>query len=106
MAAPAGALHAGTMGSPIPIELNPTLEIEIDAALVASGFGLAITEFQRLLEHGKITVLCERGTGADVGLFRDSYYLKGQRVRMVGDASGTPVTAHGAWKSTRLNSSH
>ncbi|MDQ2701405.1 MAG: DUF6522 family protein [Pseudomonadota bacterium] len=80
------------MGSPIPIELNPKLEIEIDATLVANGFGLAITEFQRLLEHGKITVLCERGTGADAGLFRASYYYKGQRVRLVVDASGIPVT--------------
>ncbi len=84
-------IDTGIMGNPIPIELDPRLEIEVDAALIASGMGLDIAEFQRLMEQRKITVLCERGTGEDAGLYRASYYYKGRRVRLVVDIEGNPV---------------
>jgi len=79
------------MGNPIPIEVNPRLEIEVDAALIASALGLEIARFQRLMEQRKITVLCERGTGEDAGLYRASYYYQGKRVRLVVDAGGNVV---------------
>ena len=79
------------MGAPIPIALDAPREIEIDAALVAAGLNLAIETFKRLMEQRKVTVLCERGTGADAGLFRASYYYKGKRFRVVVDANGNPV---------------
>ena len=79
------------MGNPIPIELNPRLEIEVDAALVANGLELEVAAFKRLMEQHKVTVLCERGTGEDAGLYRASYYYQGRRLRLVVDADGNPV---------------
>ena len=73
--------------------LNPTKRIslpsiEVDSALIAPGLGLEPTEFKRLLDTGKIRVLCERGTGEDAGAYRASYYLADRRVRLVVDAAG------------------
>ena len=76
-------------GRRIDVAVNP--EVEIDAALVADGLGLEVDEFRRLMEQRKISVLCERGTGEDAGLYRASFYHGQRRVRMVVDASGTPV---------------
>lgn len=62
--------------------------IEVDSALIVPGLGLEPAEFKRLLETGKIRVLCERGTGEDAGSYRASYYLGDRRVRLVVDAAG------------------
>jgi hypothetical protein len=43
------------------------------------------------MEDRKITLLCERGTGEDAGLYRASFYLDGKRVRLVVDGDGNPV---------------
>ncbi|MDG6347520.1 DUF6522 family protein [Luteimonas sp. 8-5] len=83
--------QTATMGNPIPIELNPVNEVAVDAALVAAGLGLEVAEFRRLMDHRKITVLCERGTGPDAGLYRASFYYQGKRVRLVVDRDGNPV---------------
>lgn len=80
------------MAKPIPISLEEHAPaIEIEAALVAEGLGLAPAEFLQLLEDRKITQLCERGTGPDAGLYRASFYYAGKRVRLVVDASGHVV---------------
>ncbi|WP_140908589.1 DUF6522 family protein [Cognatiluteimonas lumbrici] len=80
------------MAKPIPISLEEHAPaIEIEAALVAEGLGLAPAEFMQLLENRKITQLCERGTGPDEGLYRASFYYAGKRVRLVVDASGQVV---------------
>ena len=73
----------------IDVAVNP--EVEIDAALVADGLGLEVDEFRRLMEQRRISVLCERGTGEDAGLYRATFYHGQRRLRMVVDASGTPV---------------
>ena len=84
------------MGKSIAIETNPQADpIEIDGALVARGLGLAVPAFQQLMDDRKITVLCERGTGDDAGLYRASFYYEGKRFRLVVDASGTPVPGGG-----------
>lgn len=75
----------------IPLELNPALEIPIDGTLVARTLGLDVATFRRLMDERRITVLCERGTGADAGLHRASFYRGRQRVRLVVDAQGRPV---------------
>jgi hypothetical protein len=36
-------------------------------------------------------VLCERGTGADDGLYRASFYIERRRARLVVDADGRVV---------------
>jgi len=57
---------------------------------VARGLGLALPDFRQLMEHQKITVLCERGIGEDAGLYRASFYHEGKRVRLVIDSDGNP----------------
>jgi hypothetical protein len=84
------------MAKAIPIDLNPTRAIEIDGGLVAHGLGLALPEFQQLMEHRKITVLCERGVGEHAGLYRATFYHEGKRVRLVVNGDGMPVEPPGA----------
>jgi hypothetical protein len=79
------------VGKPIPFDLNPSRAVVFDGARVARGLGLALADFRQLMEHGKITVLCELGTGEDAGLYRASFYHDGKRVRLVVDAEGNPV---------------
>lgn len=47
-----------------------------------------MADFRRLMDTGKVTVLCERGTGDDSGCYRASFYHAGQRARFVRDRSG------------------
>lgn len=76
------------MGKPIPVELNPTHEIEVDGALVAQALGLDPARFRQLLEDRKITVLCERGLDEDAGQYRATFYHEGRRARLVVDETG------------------
>lgn len=79
------------MGKSIPIDLNPSTTVEIDAAIVADGLGLTPADFRQLMEDRKVSVLCERGIGEDTGLYRASFYHEGKRVRLVVDETGRPV---------------
>jgi hypothetical protein len=72
----------------IPIELNPKLEIEIEAAPIATALDLPVDAFLQLLTQRKIDQLCERGTGDDAGLYRASFYHAGKRARVVLDRDG------------------
>ena len=76
------------MGKTIPIDLDRPPVMEIDGAVVARGLGLEVAEFRQLMDQRKITVLCERGTGADAGLYRASFYHEGKRLRLVVDGDG------------------
>ncbi|MBJ7573889.1 DUF6522 family protein [Luteimonas sp. MC1828] len=64
--------------------------VEIDAALVARELELEVEAFRQLMADGKISVLCERGTGEDAGLYRASFYHGTRRARLVVDAAGRP----------------
>ena len=80
-------MAAGTI--PISLQGGPREPpIEVDAARIAAGLGLDVDAFRKLMEHRKITVLCERGTGEDSGRWRASFYHDGRRVRLVVDAGG------------------
>ena len=70
---------------------TPRISIEIDGTLIAQGLGLELAEFRRLLDSGKITQLCERGTGEDAGYYRASFYYGERRMRLVVDQQGRPV---------------
>jgi hypothetical protein len=72
----------------IAIELAPAREIAIDGELVARALGLDVEAFRRLMDDRKIAVLCERGTDADAGLYRATFYLEHRRVRLVVDGDG------------------
>ena len=79
------------MGDAIPLELADRPDIEVDGALVARELGLEVEQFRGLMARGKVSVLCERGTGEDAGLYRASFYHEGRRARLVVDAQGRPV---------------
>lgn len=79
------------MAERIPIKVNPPLDIEVDGALVADALGLAPATFRQLMESGKITVLCERGTAEDQGLYRATFYHGKRRTRVVLDHLGNVV---------------
>lgn len=76
------------VGKGIPISMEGAPSIEVDGALVAGGLGLAVDVFRQLMQAGRINVLCERGTGEDLGLYRASFYHEGRRVRLVVDLEG------------------
>lgn len=81
------------MARRIAVDLNPSNSLDVDGALVARGLGLELDEFKRLMEHRKITVLCERGVREDAGLYRASFYYAGKRTRLVIDGKGRQVSA-------------
>lgn len=60
----------------------------MDGAAVARALNLDVAAFRQLMDAGKITVLCERGTGEDEGTWRVSFYHDGRRARFVLDAQG------------------
>ena len=82
---------AGGMDRGIAIELAPSREIAIDGGRVARGLGLEIEAFRRLMDQRKIAVLCERGTDADSGLYRATFWFEHRRVRLVVDGDGRIV---------------
>lgn len=67
--------------------------VEVDARLVAEGLGLDPVQVPAMIEDRRIATLCERGTGEDAGLFRFTFYYRGQRFRLVTDAAGEPLPA-------------
>lgn len=79
------------MGDPISLQLADRQDIEVDGTLVARGLGLDVDRFRELMAVRKISVLCERGTGEDAGLYRASFYYQGRRMRLVVDAQGHPI---------------
>lgn len=82
----------------IAIELAPAREIAIDGTVVARALGLDVDDFRRMMDERKIAVLCERGIGADAGLYRASFYIERKRARFVVDTDGRivgPVAADG-----------
>ena len=79
------------MDRSIAIELTPAREIAIDGGIVAKALGLEVDAFRQLMEERKVVVLCERGIGADAGLYRASFYIERKRARLVVDAEGRIV---------------
>jgi hypothetical protein len=68
--------------------------IEVDGTRVASGLGLDVATFRQLMADRKIALLCERGTGEDIGRWRATFYHRERRLRLVLDAQGN-VLAEG-----------
>lgn len=74
-----------------PAEARVRAVIEVDGALVARGLGLDVAVFRQLMEDRRIVVLCERGTGADAGYHRATFYHHDRRVRLLVDPDGRIV---------------
>ena len=88
MRRPAARAMLPPMDRRIPIELAATREIAIDGEFVARALGLDVEAFRRLMDERRIAVLCERGTDADAGLYRATFYFERRRARLIVDGDG------------------
>ena len=73
-----------------PIEFE-TGAVQIDAAIIADGLGLALPRLQQEMRAGRITSYAERGTDADSGRHRLTFFSKHRRFRVVVDETGAIV---------------
>lgn len=89
-------MGAGEGGDPLRLALlpePPPPSVEVDARLIADGLGLDPAQVPAMVADRRIATLCERGTGEHAGLFRFTFYHRGQRFRLVTDVRGEPVPA-------------
>ena len=73
-----------------PVEFRDGI-IQVEASVVAEGLGLALPQFQKQMRAGKITSLSERGTDADGGRHRLTFFSEHRRFRVVIDESGAII---------------
>lgn len=71
-----------------PVEIRDGV-IEVEASVIAEGLGLPLPQFRRDMRAGKITSLSERGTDADMGRHRLTFFSEHRRLRLVVDDKGT-----------------
>lgn len=62
--------------------------VAIDASVIAEGLGIALPLFREQMRAGKITGLSERGTDADNGRYRLTFFSEHRRFRVVVDEAG------------------
>jgi len=65
--------------------------VQVDAAVIAEGLGIAVPLLRRQMRAGKITSLFERGTDADTGRHRLTFFSAHRRFRLVVDDHGAIV---------------
>jgi hypothetical protein len=62
--------------------------VQVDAALVAEGLRMALPVLRKQMQAGEITSLFERGTDADRGRHRLTFFSAHRRFRLVIDEHG------------------
>jgi hypothetical protein len=70
-----------------PVEIRDGV-VEVEASVIAEGLGLALPQFREQMQAGQITSRSERGTDADLGRHRLTFFSKHRRFRLVVDDSG------------------
>jgi hypothetical protein len=65
--------------------------VEVDAATIAAGFGIAPEHVQSEMRSGRITSICERGVDADAGTFRLNFKKDNRRLRLIVDSGGEVI---------------
>lgn len=65
--------------------------VQVDASVVAEGLGIALPLLRQQMQSGQITSLSERGTDADLGRHRLTFFSKHRRFRLVVDDSGAII---------------
>ena len=73
-----------------PVEFENGI-VQVDAAVVAEGLGIALPLFRTEMQAGRITSVCERGIDADDGRHRITFFSAHRRFRLVVDKGGTIV---------------
>jgi hypothetical protein len=62
--------------------------IQIDAALIAEGLGMALSTFRAEMQAGRITSVVERGVDTDDGRYRLTFFSAHRRFRLIVDQRG------------------
>jgi len=62
--------------------------VQIDAAIVAEGLGVAPSLLREAMRTGRITGVAERGVDADSGRHRLTFFSEHRRFRVVVDEAG------------------
>ena len=73
-----------------PVEFGDGI-VQVDAAVVAEGLGIALPRFQKEMRAGRITGVFERGVDADRGRHRLTFFSAHRRFRLVVDDAGAIV---------------
>ena len=73
-----------------PVEISDGV-VQVEASVIAEGLGLALPQFREQMQAGKITSLSERGTDADLGRHRLTFFSEHRRFRLIFDDSGTII---------------
>jgi hypothetical protein len=66
-------------------------EVLVDAAVIARGLKLEPGAVQKMMREGRITSLCERGTGEDDGRYRLTFFSSNRRFRLIVNETGRIV---------------
>ena len=90
---PHGPANTPPPGSGSASPAPPPSPIDIDGTRVADLLGLKVDAFRQLMANGKITTLCERGTGADAGQWRATFWHGARRARLLVAADGRVLAA-------------
>jgi hypothetical protein len=62
--------------------------IQVDAAVIAEGLGMALPTFRAEMQAGRITSVVERGIDADLGRHRITFFSAHRRLRLIIDQHG------------------
>jgi hypothetical protein len=65
--------------------------IQVDAAIIAEGLGMALPLFREEMQAGRITSVVERGIDADLGRHRLTFFSAHRRFRLIVDQHGLIV---------------
>ena len=65
--------------------------VQVDASLIAEGLGITLPLLRQQMRAGEITSLAERGTDADHGRHRLTFFSAHRRFRLVVDAEGAII---------------
>ena len=65
--------------------------VQVDAAIIAQGLGIALPKFRKEMQAGRITSVFERGIDADRGRHRITFFSEHRRFRLIVDDNGTIV---------------
>ena len=64
-------------------QIDPTEQgFQVEAELIAEGFGLTSDEVNRRMRDGSMTSRCEKGMGEDEGRWRLTFYSQGRTLRL------------------------
>jgi Family of unknown function (DUF6522) len=65
--------------------------VQVDASLIAEGLGITLPSLRQQMQAGEITSLAERGTDADNGRHRLTFFSAHRRFRLVVDTEGAII---------------